>query len=54
MLPRSIKKGNGNCVSSYRPISNLSKLSLVLERLVFDKLYRFVKKARSSQQFGFM
>ena len=24
------KKGNRNCVSSYRPISNLSKLSLVL------------------------
>ena len=39
------KKGNRNCVSSYRPISNLSKLCLVLERLVFDKLYQFVKKA---------
>ena len=48
------KKGNRNCVSSYRPISNLSKLSLVLERLVFDKLYQFVKKAISSQQYGFM
>ena len=48
------KNGNRNCVSSYRPISNLSKLFLVLERLVFDKLYQFVKKAISSQQFGFM
>ena len=47
------KKRNRNCLS-YRPISNFSKLSVVLKRLVFEKLYHFVKKPISSQQFDFM
>ena len=47
------KKKNRNCLS-YRPISSFSKVSVVLKRLMFYKLYHLVKKAKSSQQFDFM
>ena len=42
------------CMQSYRPISNLSKLSLVFEQIIFNALYPFVRKRISPRQFGFM
>ena len=42
------------CIQSYRPISNLSKLSPVFERILFNALYPFVRKRISPRQLGFM
>jgi hypothetical protein len=48
------KKGDRSAAASYRPISILSKISLVFERLLFDKIYAFVKDKLNKRQFGFM
>ena len=41
-------------MTNYRPISILPKLSLVLERILFDFIYPKVRSKFSSSQFGFM
>ncbi len=48
------KKGDLTLTKNYRPISLLSILSKVLERLVYDKIIDFVKPKISSSQFGFL
>ena len=48
------KSGNIESICKYRPISCLSKLSLVIERLLFNKLYDFSSPQLSGSQFGFM
>ena len=48
------KSGNIESICNYRSISCLSKLSLVFERLPFNKLYDFFSPQLSGSQFGFM
>ena len=48
------KSGNIESICNYRPISCVSKLSLVFERLLFNKLYDFFSPQLSGSQFGFM
>ena len=48
------KSGNIESICNYRPISCLSSLSLVFERLLFNKLYDFFSPQLSGSQFGFM
>ena len=48
------KKGQTDDVTNYRPISILPKLSLVLERILFDFIYPKVRSKNSRSQFGFM
>ena len=50
----TFKTGSKFCIQSYRSISNLSKLSLVFERVLFNTLYPFVRKLISPRRFGFM
>ena len=47
------KSGDRSLVKNYRPISLLSNVSKVLERLIFDKLANFVYSRISATQFGF-
>ena len=49
------KKGNPKNVLNYRPISLLSSLSKILEKIVYSRLHSFVNmnNSLSSQQFGF-
>ena len=49
------KNGDPNCVNNYRPISLLPTLSKVLERLMFNRLYKYlsVNDLINKQQFGF-
>lgn len=49
------KSGDKGCVNNYRPISLLSALSKVLERLINGRLVDFLEKNNilSSRQFGF-
>ena len=49
-----IKSGKKQDVTCYRPISLLSKLSLSFERVVFEKLYKFIAPKLSTRQFGFL
>ncbi len=48
------KSGDKCSVSNYRPISLLSSVSKVLERLVYDKLFSFLSNRISKAQFGFL
>ena len=48
------KCGNIESICNYRLISCLSKLSLVFERLLFNKLYDFFSPQLSGSQFGFV
>ena len=48
------QSGNIESICNYRPISCLSKLSLVFERLLFNKLNDFFSPQLSGSQFGFM
>ena len=48
------KTGNIESICNYRPISCLSNLSLVFERLLFNKLYDFFSPQLSGSQFGFI
>ena len=54
MIIPTFKTGSKFSIQSYRPISNLSKLSPVFERILFNALYPFVRKRISPRQFGFM
>ena len=54
MIIPTFKTGSKFCIQSYRPLSNLSKLSLVFERIIFNALYAFIRKRISPRQFGFM
>ena len=49
------KKGSKLLTSNYRPISLLSNLNKVLEKLVFNRLYNFLEESQCiySLQFGF-
>ena len=47
------KAGDANSVKNYRPISLLSIVSKVLERLIFSKIITHVNKSLSPSQFGF-
>ena len=48
------KKGAKNIISNYRPVANLSRLSLSFERLLFKHLYKFIAPKITSSQHGFM
>ena len=48
-----IKKGNPSLLTNYRPIALLSAVGKVCERLVYNKLYRFVTPVLSENQSGF-
>ena len=49
------KKGSPHLLSNYRPISILPAFSKILERLVYNRLYKFLTKHKvlSKSQFGF-
>ena len=48
------KKGAKNIICNYRPVANLSRLSLSCERLLFKQLYNFIAPKINSSQHGFM
>ena len=49
------KTGDKSRISNYRLISLLCNLSKVLEKIVFDKIYKFISETSISiHQFGFM
>ena len=48
------KSGDKCSISNYRPISLLSSVSKVLERLIYDKLFEFLGSKISRNQFGFL
>ena len=48
------KKGAKNIISNYRPVANLSRLSLSFERLLFKHLYKFIAPKINSSRHGFM
>ena len=48
------KKGAKNIISNYRPVANLSRLSLSFERLLLKHLYKFIAPKIDSLQHGFM
>ena len=48
------KSGPKTLVTNYRPISILPKVSLILERILFNFIYAKVRHKLSSQQHGFM
>ena len=48
------KQGESSDLNNYRPISVISVIAKVLERIVYDQLYNFLKKKIiSKQQSGF-
>ena len=49
------KKGSQLCTSNYRPISLLSNLNKILEKLMFNRMYEFLEKYKCiyKLQFGF-
>ena len=49
------KKGSKLLTSNYRPISLLSNINKILEKLVFNRLYNFLEESQClySLQFGF-
>ena len=47
------KDGNKQEVANYRPLSLLSTVSKLLEKLIFNKLYPFVSPFLSESQHGF-
>ena len=50
-LSPSTKSGDKSCIKNYRPISLLSNISKVLERIVYDKVIHHVSSAISPRQF---
>ena len=48
------KKGDKSNVTSYRPISILSKLSLTFECILFNFLYPLIRQSINHNQFAFM
>ena len=53
ICPQIPKSGNLLEVKNYRPISLLSIVSKVLERIIFNKIIDFLRPKFSKQQFGF-
>ncbi len=47
------KKGDRHTLGNYRPISLLSVVSKVMERVVYNKLYKFLAPVLSANQSGF-
>merc|ERR1712055_1019448 len=47
------KGGNQNETTSYRPISILSQINRIFEKLLRDRLYDFLGKKIYKKQFGF-
>ena len=47
------KAGDASCVKNYRPISLLSIVSKVLEKLIFNKIILHISRYISPSQFGF-
>ena len=47
------KGGNKNDTSSYRPISILSQFNRIFEKLLRDRLYKFIENKLYEKQFGF-
>uniref|UniRef100_A0A1X7UZ24 Uncharacterized protein n=1 Tax=Amphimedon queenslandica TaxID=400682 RepID=A0A1X7UZ24_AMPQE len=51
----NFKSSDCSHVTNYRPISILSSIFKILERIIFDKVYDFVSQSSiSNTQFGFM
>ena len=48
------KKGDLSDVKNYRPISLLSCLSKVLERIIYDQILPFIRPKLSPKQYGFL
>ena len=48
------KSGSISCVTNYRPISILPRVSLILEKILFDHIYPRVRAKIVKSQFGFM
>ena len=48
------KSGDRTMVSNYRPISLLSIISKVLERIVYNNIIHFLEGSFSDSQFGFL
>ncbi len=48
------KAGDKSSVTNYRPISLLSSLSKVLEKLVYNKVFEFINPSITPLQFGFL
>ena len=55
VIPLFKKKGSTNNISNYRPISLLSNLSKILEKIVYNRVYSFFTRFNlfSDHQFGF-
>ena len=47
------KGGNKNTVTTYRPISILTQFNRIFEKLLKDRLYKFLGKKIYKKQFGF-
>ena len=47
------KKGSNHLLTNYRPISLLNIVSKVQERIVFNKLYKFLSPILAAHQSGF-
>ena len=49
------KNGDKNALKNYRPVCSLSSLSKIIEKLVYNRMLKFIDKHKllSSQQFGF-
>ena len=48
------KGGNKNLTTSYRPISILSQINRIFEKLLRDRLFKFLGKKIYQKQFGFL
>ena len=48
-----LKSGNHENVENYRPISNLTQLSLILEKIIFRFIYPQIRPLICDQQHGF-
>jgi hypothetical protein len=49
------KKGSRLTVSNYRPISLLSNINKIFEKIIFNRVYSFLEKQKSiyEHQYGF-
>ena len=49
-------KNNFNIISNYRPISILSQLSKILEKIIYNRLIQFIQNNNiiNTTQYGFL